>query len=115
MIPVPSYEEDDKIRGFNHVETIFSRIKLPMVKALHKTDHFKQAENSGKERKNIKDYLKIKNVPGITGKKVLLVDDVYTTGSTMKACIELVQKLNPKEIKILVMSKTIFHNSISPN
>ena len=115
MIPVPSYLEDDKERGFNHVVTIFSKIKLPMVDALIKTSHFKQANNTGKERKNIKDYLKIKELAFLKGKKILIVDDVYTTGSTMKACIELVETLHPKEIRILVMSKTIFVHSISPN
>ena len=37
---------------------------------------------------------------------VLIVDDIYTTGSTMKAAINLVEKLNPKEIKVLVLAKT---------
>ena len=114
LVPIPSFEEDDKIRGFNHVETIFSKLKLPIINALVKTDHFKQAENTSKERKNIGNYLTIKQVQGITNKKVLLVDDVYTTGSTMKACTKLIKNLHPKDIKILVMSKTVFDSSISP-
>ena len=115
MIPVPSFSEDDKERGFNHVETIFSKVGLPMVNVLEKTSHFKQANNTGKDRKNIKDYLKIKQLSTLRHKRILIVDDVYTTGSTMKAFIELVKTLSPKEIRILVMSKTIFDPSLSPN
>jgi len=38
---------------------------------------------------------------------VLLVDDVYTTGATMRAMIDLVKSRGAKTIQILVMSKTI--------
>ena len=41
-----------------------------------------------------------------SGKKVLIVDDVFTTGSTVNAMIDLIKPKNPKKIKILVMSKT---------
>ena len=39
------------------------------------------------------------------GEKVLIVDDVMTTGSTLKAMVSLIQKGHPKCIKLLVMSK----------
>ena len=41
--------------------------------------------------------------------KVLIVDDVYTSGSTINAMIKLVKKAHPKSIKILILSKQL-HN-----
>ncbi len=105
VIPIPSYEEENEERGFNHVEEIFSLLRLPTLKILEKTEKFKQAKNTAKEREGIKDFLKVKEKVDLSDKKVLLVDDVYTTGSTMKTAIDLVEKLHPKDIKILVMSK----------
>lgn len=106
MIPVPSYYKDDLKREFNHVVEIFKILKLPMLKILRKTKGVKQANSTSKQRKDISKYLTIKN-SDLSGKKVLIVDDVYTTGSTMKAAIKLVEKLHPKTIKVLVISKTI--------
>ena len=106
MIPVPSYYKDDLKREFNHVVEIFKILKLPMLKILRKTKGVKQANSTSKQRKDISKYLTIKN-SDLSGKKVLIVDDVYTTGSTMKATIKLVEKLHPKTIKVLVISKTI--------
>ena len=37
--------------------------------------------------------------------EILLVDDVFTTGSTMRACISLLQEKHPKRIHVLVLSK----------
>lgn len=110
MVPIPSYKDDDERREFNHVEEMFKVIKLPMIKALVKTSHIKQANSPFQERQKISKYLELINGVDLSGKKVLIVDDVYTTGSTMKAAIALIEKLHPKTIKVLVMSKAINKN-----
>ena len=105
VVPIPSYEKDDKKREFNHVEEIFKLLKLPMRKLIVKTKGVKQANSSLEKRKDIGKYMLLNDVTDLSKTKILLVDDVYTTGSTMKAAIRLVEKLHPKDIKILVMSK----------
>lgn len=106
LIPAPSYQKNDEERGFNHVEEIFSVLNLKMKKCIHKTKQVKQADLTTKERQEIGSVLEIDNVD-LSGKKVLLVDDVYTTGSTIKAMINLVRQKGAKKIKVLLMSKTI--------
>ncbi len=106
MVPVPSYREDDEIREFNHVEEMFKILKLPIRKIIAKTKRVKQATSSSKVRSEIGKHLILTDSSDLSKYKVLLVDDVYTTGSTIKACIKLLEKLRPKRIEVLVMSKT---------
>ena len=108
MVPIPSYKEDDEIREFNHVEEMFKILKFKSLNVLAKTKKVKQANLSFKERKEIKNILDITNGELLRNKKVLIVDDVYTTGSTMAAAISLIEQYHPKKIAILVMSKTSF-------
>ncbi len=108
MICLPSYEEDYKKRGFKHVDEMFSCLKLKKCDCLVKSEHHKQSDQSFKKRSEIEKYIFIKGEPNLKGKKVLLVDDICTTGSTLKAAINLVKKLNPKKIEVLVVAKRDF-------
>ena len=114
MIPAPSYIEDDKIRGFNHVVEIFKSLKLKMLVAFEKTEHFKQSDHNFKERKRIKDFIKMKDYIQIP-EKVLLVDDIYTTGSTMRTMIHALKEKGIKEIRVLVLCKTQLVEKASKN
>ena len=105
IVPIPSYFEADQLRGFNHVKEIFKHLNLPMLEILDKIQNVKQATSNAKERKEIQKYMKIKKRIDLTNKKILLVDDVYTTGSTMQTAIKLIEKLNPKKINVLVLAK----------
>ena len=106
IIPAPSCKESDEERGFNHVEEMFKILKLKMLKCVHKTKSIKQADLTTKQREKIGNILEIDDVD-LSKTKVLLVDDVYTTGSTIKAMIKMVQEKGAKKIKVLLMSKTI--------
>lgn len=107
MIPVPSDQSSNEARGFNHVVEIFKSLNLVIVPAIIKKNKHKQSEMKREERKNVIKYLKWDNSYSIENKKILIVDDVYTTGSTIRAMITLVKQHNPKCIKVLVLSKVI--------
>lgn len=106
IIPAPSSNDSDEERGFNHVIEIFKTLGLPILQCIHKTKNMKQSDLSQSERGKIRDVLKIDDVD-LSRKKILIVDDVYTTGSTFAAMIELVRSKCPKKIKGLLMSKTV--------
>ena len=105
---MPSYFRDDEERGFNHVEEIFSELKLPMLKVLIKNKKHKQSDLGYFERHKVKDVLEVVDGERIKNKNILIVDDICTTGSSLSAAIELIKKFEPKSIKILVIAKREF-------
>lgn len=106
IVFVPSYIDSDIKRGFNHIKEMFSCLKNKKVDCIEKTKNIKQSSLEKNERKNIEKYLKIKKdeINLIKNKKILIVDDVLTTGSTINACYNLLKQYTNKEIKFLVMS-----------
>jgi len=106
MIPAPSFKDSDEERGFNHVVEIFKMLRLKMLTCIHKTKPIKQADLTTKEREKIGDVLTIDDID-LSRKKILLVDDVFTTGSTIKSMIKLCKEKGAKKVKALLMSKTI--------
>lgn len=108
IVPIPSYYLDDMKREFNHVEEMFSCLKLPILKVITKNQKYKQSDQKKSDRKQIEKVLTLSDVEKVKGKRILLVDDVCTTGSSLTAATKLLEACHPKDIKILVMSKTIF-------
>ena len=109
VVPIPSYHIEDVLREFNHVEEIFRCLKLPMLKIVYKTEKYKQSDQKAKDRHLILNYLKVSDLESVHNKRVLIVDDVITTGSTLKATINLIKEGRPKKIRILTMAMTKEH------
>ena len=107
LVPIPSYYLEDEKRGFNHVVELYNRLKLPMLNIMEKTENVKQAKLKKKDRENIKNRFKCSDLKIIKDKKILIVDDVYTTGSSVMAIIDLLKVGKPKKIEVLVMAKNI--------
>ena len=106
VVPVPSSEIDDLKRGFNHVDEIYRTLNLEMYYCLKKTSRDKQSNKSSKNRLKIDKLFIGENIEYLYGKKVLLVDDIYTTGSTISKCLEILKKAHPKKIEVLLIAKT---------
>ncbi len=104
IIPIPMYAWKKRVRGYNQAE-VFARklgkeLQLPidtrLVKRIRNT--IPQKELNDKQRKdNLKGAFQLsENI--VKYSKVLLVDDIYTTGSTMDAITKLLLKHGATEI-----------------
>ncbi|MBU3934443.1 ComF family protein [Patescibacteria group bacterium] len=105
LIPVPLDKKKIKQRGYNQSEEMAKEIskitKTPMLKnVLVKTRITpSQMELSEQERrKNLENAFICQNAKLIKAKKVFLIDDIYTTGSTMEECSRVLRKAGAKEV-----------------
>lgn len=112
LIPLPLAKKKLKWRGFNQSEEIGKELskflKIPLFNdvLIKIRETLPQVELSAKEReKNIKGVFVLKNKEKIKGKKILLVDDVYTTGSTMEEAARVLREGGAKEIIGVVIAR----------
>ena len=119
LIPVPLEKRKLKRRGFNQAREIAKEISiflnLPLIdNALIKNKTTKaQVSLSEKERiKNIIGAFECQNQEKIKGKNVLLVDDIYTTGATMREASEVLKKAGAKKIIGMVIARAVLGQDI---
>ena len=102
IVLVPSNASENFRRGFAFLPWIFKSLGLPMVSPFTKQKDYKQA--SSKNREDIKNVIVFKENIFVSNKKLLVVDDVITSGYTLKTCIELLESKHPKKIDYLVLA-----------
>lgn len=107
IVPAPSSKSHDEQRGFNQVVQIAKPLGLPVINVLAKDEVEKQSSLSRELRLEVGKHIRLLDGSAVAGRKVLLLDDVYTTGSTVKACIRLLKGVKPKRLRVLVVAKTL--------
>lgn len=109
LIPVPLHFTRECLRGYNQAEIIARELafltKKPMLNCITRVKKTKlQSMLSALEREqNVRDVFKITNLDvNIENKIIILVDDLMTTGSTIKNCAKVLLNFKPKKIYVIV-------------
>lgn len=103
LVLVPSSKEKTDKRGFDQLKEIFKITNLPVLDVLSKDSGKEQKKRNASERKESASLFHIHDGEEITNKKILLCDDVITTGTSLKTCLNLIERYNPKRLKIMVL------------
>lgn len=111
ILYVPMFKKHKLIRGYNQSELIARKISDTLGITLEKNNLTKvintkkQSTLTKSEReRNVKNAFKLKNPEKIKDKKVILFDDIYTTGSTVNECSKILKKAGATEIAILTIA-----------
>jgi ComF family protein len=93
VVPVPLHPERRKERGYNQAEllagALCQRTGLSLQAGLLRRDkhtHSQVGLNAEERRANVEDAFDA--APACAGRRLLLIEDVYTTGATLEACAE---------------------------
>jgi len=122
IVPVPLHKRKFRSRGFNipfllvkEWEFIFKALygALPVIPVagdvlVRKRWTESQAGLGRKERlQNIKNSFGVSDSAKVKGKKILLVDDVYTTGATANECAKVLLRSGAARIDVLTLARTM--------
>lgn len=109
VIPVPLHSQKYRARGFNQAqvlaEGIGRELNIPVLTGVvgrNKSTIAQKNLNDKERQENIKNAFKIIDNE-VKLKKILLVDDIYTTGSTMDALARVLRENGVKEIYFICL------------
>lgn len=112
ILSVPLHPSKLCQRGYNQSELLARHISdslsTPYLDALKRTKKTeKQSEHNKEERKrNLKDAFFVKDsFDKIINKSVLLVDDIYTTGSTVNECSKVLINYGVNKVYVLTIAR----------
>ena len=113
IIPVPLSKKRLIERGFNQAATLAeilareTRIKIDaksLVRRVHTPMH-----RAGMDKKarlmTVKDAFAVKRAEFIKDRKILLVDDVFTSGATASACAKVLKKAGAVKVYVLTLAR----------
>ena len=106
ILPVPISKEREKERGFNQVEELLENcgIEYERIRREKNTKHMYELLDGGSRKENIYNAFKNEKL-NIEGKNILIVDDIVTTGSTIREMIKEIKKVgSPNEIYIFSLA-----------
>jgi ComF family protein len=118
VIPVPLYKTKRRQRGFNQAELIAQaalkyypareRLQLVPDLLLRTRDTSSQIGlTSHQRRENLRGAFTVARASEVIGREVLLVDDVYTTGTTATECSRVLRRAGASRVWVATVARTL--------
>ncbi|WP_233713442.1 ComF family protein [Lederbergia citri] len=106
LVSIPLSEERIKERGFNQSEALAREAGFSAFDLLIRTHSEKQSKKSRDERITQKQVFQLKEPTNIIqGKNILLIDDIYTTGSTLRQAAKILKEAGANQVQSLTVAR----------
>lgn len=109
LIPVPLHPRRLKARGFNQALLLAQGFpELPLGReVIVRVRHTKPqiGLNPKQRRENVKGAFVVPHPEQVKGKRILLLDDLYTTGATAKECARVLRKAGAQQVEVLTVAR----------
>jgi ComF family protein len=119
IVPVPLYRSKQRQRGFNHAERIAHALALRLrkldkehrwtiarsvLRRRRPTESQSRLSPQGR-RRNLRHAFQVRDAAALSGREVLLVDDIYTTGATAAACTRVLLRAGAKAVWVATVAR----------
>ncbi len=111
VVPMPLHWRRQWQRGFNQSELLARRTArrrgIPMVNAVRRTraTAAQAGLSNARRRENVAGAFRVKKPRAVDGRRVLLIDDVMTTGATAAACSLALKRAGAKSVVLLALAR----------
>lgn len=113
IIAVPMSKNRLRKRGFNHAETLAEivaakcnlKINPDILRKIKNTYPQAECRSRGERLKNIRDSFAVNPNGDVRGKKILLIDDVATSGATLDEAARVLKKSGANKIYAAVVAR----------
>lgn len=111
IVPVPLHPRRFKERGFNQSELLAAALAKPgrgrLSRCLVRIRNTPSQTdlNARQRRRNVRDAFSTISEPSLGGAVVVLVDDVVTTGATLRECASVLRKGGAREVRSITVAR----------
>ncbi len=114
LLPVPLHPKRLDSRGFNQVYLFTKELRkrlglnIPISKCdvlRVKETEFQKSLTLRRRILNLRKAFEVNNISAIQDKKIILIDDILTTGATVMSVSKLLRKSGAKEIKVIIIAR----------
>ena len=106
IVPIPLSDERNEKRGFNQVTAILEAARIPYQDLLKKKNTKAQSQKNKKERLKTEQAFERKELENKSWpEKIMLMDDIYTTGATIERAKEMLHVNEVKEIRSFSLAR----------
>lgn len=98
IVPIPMHPQKLKDRTFAHIDELLNAANIPYSHVLEKISPISQSSKSKIEREQSEQLFKLKSDTVIQSTNYLLVDDIVTTGTTIRHAKSLLQKNGAEKV-----------------
>ncbi len=118
VVPVPLFEGKKRQRGFNQAEAIaraavrnspaLGRLQLAAHLLVRTREtHSQIGLTAHQRRENLRGAFKVPRPSEVIGREVLLVDDVFTTGTTATECARVLRRAGASRVCVATVARTL--------